>query len=425
MSAAKITISIAKSRQRKDGTYPIILRLSFKKLSREIKTGYSVPLADWDKKKRRVRSTYKGVSSVTRLNRKLEKKKIEFEETIENLEEAGTLSNLSIQELKNLLTVSPDQVSEESNPTSYFTINDNHIEGLRRANRHGSARMYYSVGSAIRTYCNLLGKSDLLLSEITYEFLLEFEYHHLGKGNSINGFAVYMRHVRALYNHAIKQGLADPSDNPFVKYRIKKKPTEKRAITLAQMKAIRDLTLSENSPLFHYRNYFLCSYYLCGISFIDLAFLKVDDIVGEHIRYQRKKTHEPFKIYILPDFKAILEYYTAGKNDTEFIFPIIKRSTLEEQRKDVWWARKRYNNGLKEIGVMAGIPQKITSYVVRHTWATIAHYDKKLSVKEVSDLLGHSDISTTEIYLKELSQTNRDSNVRLVGGLAGWTNQRY
>lgn len=409
---ATILVTLAKTRKKKDGTYPIIFRLSFKKQSREVKTGYSIPEKDWDNKKRLVRKTFKGVSSVGRLNHELAAKKIQYEDMIRELAERGMLAPMTVQELKEYLSK-----GKSSDLTSFFAFTDELIAGFKLANKPGNARVYREVKSVLQNYCLSMGRSDLQFREISYSFLVQFEHYHLSKGNSLNGLSVYMRTIRAIYNKAIRQGLADKDYYPFSEYKIKQETTQKRAISIEGMKKIATLDLDVGTNLFHYKNYFLTSFYLCGISFIDMAFLQAKNVSETHVSYKRRKTGEPFTLLIRVEFRPILGYYLKGKKDDDFIFPIIKRESLEDRYKEIKWARKRYNKGLKKIGLMCEIGDHLTSYVARHTWATLAYYKSDLSLKEVSDLLGHANISTTEIYLKSLSQEQRDAGIEKVVSL--------
>ena len=123
--------------------------------------------------------------------------------------------------------------------------------------------------------------------------------------------------------------------------------------------------------------------------------------INGRVKYRRKKTSKLYDIPLSEQLKNILDYYLVGKGPSDFIFPIIKREDLEDQYKDIKWARKRYNKGLKEIQVLCGIEETLTSYVIRHSFATQALL-KDVPIKAISEMLGHSKLSTTEVYLKSL-----------------------
>lgn len=386
-----LTLSIDTRRKRKDGMYPIIFRLSHHRKTLAISTGFAVPPEYWNEKKREVKRTYKGVSSVPRLNNMLTKKKTEFRDGINLFEENGQLESLSITELKRILTKTTKKIS-------FFEYTQQLIDEMEEANRFGNARAYKSVMGALK---NFHGKKSLRFEEVNYSFLKKFETAHLKKGNSLNGLSTYMRTIRAIYNKAIHKEIVSADRYPFRKYKIKTQPTAKRAISKDKIKRILDLELKSDSPVFHARNYFLCSYLMNGISFIDMAFLRMRNIIDGRIKYRRQKTARPYDIKITQQLSSILDYYLRGKGKEDFIFPIVRREDLQDQYYDVQWERKRYNKRLKEIAELCDIEEKLTSYVSRHSMATNLILND-VPINALSKMLGHSKLQTTEIYIKNL-----------------------
>ena len=386
-----VTLSIDTRRKRKDGMFPIIFRLSHHRKTIAISTGFAVPLEYWNDKNREVKRTYKGVSSVARLNNLLTKKKTGLRDEINLLEESKRLEGLSITDLKHVLTKSTKKIS-------FFVFTQQLIDEMEEANRFGNARAYKSLLGSLK---NFHGNKSLRFEEVNYTYLKKFETAHLKKGNAINGLSTYMRTIRAIYNKAIHQGIVSADNYPFRRYKIKSQPTAKRAISKDKIKRILDLELEFVSPLFHTRNYFLCSYLMNGISFIDMAFLKVGNIVDGRIQYRRQKTARPYDIKITQQLSSILDYYLKNKGKKNFIFPIVRREDLQDQYYDVQWERKRYNKRLKEIAELCDIEEKLTSYVSRHSMATNLILND-VPINALSKMLGHSKLQTTEIYIKNL-----------------------
>ncbi|MCM4167088.1 Tyrosine recombinase XerC [Arenibacter antarcticus] len=386
-----ITLSIDARRKRKDGTCPIIFRLSHHRKTITISTGFVIPFEYWNEKNREVKKTYKGVSSVSRLNNLLSKKKTELRDGINALEESGRLESLSITDLKYSLT-------RPISTISVFDFTQQLIGEMEEANRFGNAKAYRSSLGALKKFNK---KEFLRFEEMTYTYLKRFETAHLKKGNSINGLSMYMRTFRAIYNKAINQGIVPADSYPFKKYKIKSEPTAKRAISIEKIRRILNLELEPDNPLFNARNYFLCSYLMNGISFIDMAFLKVENILDGRIQYRRQKTARHYDIKVTPQLSSIMDHYLKGKDKTAHIFPIVKRKGIHDQFKDIQWERRRYNKRLKEIAHLCGIEERLTSYVSRHSMATNLILND-VPINALSKMLGHSDISTTEIYIKNL-----------------------
>lgn len=387
-----IVISLDTRRKKKDGSCPIVLRLTHNRNTTAIALGYSVPESDWDEKKRKIKSSSKIVSSVTRLNNLLEKKKSEALDIITKLEEEGKLSMLSVTDLRNYIAG-----QTEIRPT-FFAFTEGLIDQMMKARKVGNARVYQNVLGAFKTYRK--GK-DLRFEEITYRFLKDYEAHFLGQGFHVNGLSFNMRTLRSVFNKAVKEGVVDQSHYPFQQYKIQKEATAKRAIDHDALKRIVQLELEPEHPCFHARNFFLASFMMYGMSFVDMAFLKIKDIIEDRIRYRRQKTGRLYDLKLTNSLKEIFAFYVEGKPADGFIFPFIKRTQLADQYRDMYQARKMYNDALKKLAELCEIEEHVTSYVSRHSFATHAMMNE-VPLNVISAMLGHSSLATTEIYLKSL-----------------------
>lgn len=400
-----VVISLDTRRAKKDGTYPIILRLGHNRETTAIPVGISIPQKDWDEKKRLIRKTFAGVSSVTRLNNQIEKAKTDAMDIILKLHESGGLQSLSITSLK-------DRITQKETKDSFLHFAAQCVEELLQAHRIGTARSYKGLINVLKDYRK--GR-DLLFKEVTYEFLAKFETHHKSKGNGTNGLAVYMRTIRAIYNKAIKSGVADKDQYPFDDYKIKTAPTEKRALDGELLKKIIQLDIPANHLCFDTRNYFLASYMMYGMNFADMAYLEKSAVEHGRVRYRRRKTGKLYDIRITPALEKILAHYLEQDPDSKFVFPILKRDSPALREKDIQWARKRYNKKLKLVAALCGINSNLTSYVSRHSFATQAML-LNVPVTAISTMLGHSSLKTTEIYLKGLpADVLDDYNERILG----------
>ncbi|MEO1559038.1 MAG: site-specific integrase [Cyanobacteria bacterium J06632_19] len=391
-------------RQKKDASYPIILRLTHFRKTTSISLGQSIGKEYWDAKNQKIKRAFKGTSSVSKLNNLLLKEKTKAVDIINDLHEKDELNFLSILQLKN-------KIVKATSFKSFIEYGKHIVDDLKRAERFGNANTYYAVIKVLEKFTE---GNDIKFNEVNYDFLKRFENWHFSRGNSINSLSTYMRTIKAIFNKAIKSDVVTRDAYPFTHYRIKTTATEKRALDADSIKSIMVLELKESDNLFHHRNYFLASYMLYGISFMDLAFLKVQNIVDNRLKFQRRKTSKPYDIGVTPQLKEILSFYLRNKDKSDFIFPIIKRGVFELQYKDVLWARKRYNKGLKEIAVKCNIEQRLTSYVSRHSFATQAML-KDVPLQAISAMLGHNRLSTTQVYLKSLpSEILDDYNKKLL-----------
>lgn len=392
-----LVLTLDMRRAKKDGSFPVIIRISHYNRSTSYSTGISVLEKDWDFDKKIIRKSYTGTSSVTRLNNFLSKQKVTATDIINQLKEEDKLRFMSITQLKNELT-------KGNQSHSFFLFTDKLIQDFKDTERFGNEKAYKTLLGVVKGFHT---SKDLCFEEINYDFLNRFENYHLSRGNTHNGLAVYMRTIRAIINKAIKSELIDKKYYPFDKYKIKTTPTEKRALEGKDVKKILKLSLKNDDNLFHTRNYFLASYLMCGMSFIDMAFLTINKMENGRVHYRRLKTSKIYDVAISNQLAQILEHYTKNKDSNDFVFPIIKRETLQDQYKDVEWARKAYNKNLLKIAQKCKINSKLTSYVSRHSFATEALLND-IPLSAISQMLGHSSLSTTQIYLKSLPNNIMD-----------------
>lgn len=388
-----LSLDQRKNRRKKDGSYPIVLRLSHgKQRSEIIQTGYNVLPTDWDSNSRQVKDSCKSIGSVKRLNNLLSKKKSEAIEIIIRLEESGVLPTLSISDLKSRI------LNAHQGRLSFFSFTEELITNMRKAKQYGNAKVYENVMKVIRSYQK--GK-DITFEQITYQYILDYETDYLSRGNAINGLSVNLRTIRAIYNKAIKAKLVDKKYYPFSDYQIKNEKTQKRALPKHTLMEIVNLNLPKEHPLFNARNYFLISYNLYGMNFIDMAFLKIDHIQEDRIVYRRRKTSRLYDIHLSPSLTELLSHYIEGKEPGEFVFPLLKSNDLEKQYAEVKNRRKDYNKDLKGIAKLLNIRVNLTSYVVRHSFATQAVWNE-VPLKAIQEMLGHESIKTTETYIADL-----------------------
>lgn len=392
-----VTLSLDTRRTRADGNYPIVLRITHHQKVAQINTGFFIKESDWNAETRCVKPSYKGTESVTRLNNQLQKKKSNAIDAIAKLDERKLLDAFSVTQLKQHLEQKPER-------TSFFAYAQTLIDEMKEANRIGNAKYYAEVIATVKKFN---GGRDMTFLDVNLDFLKRMETQHLGKGKSYNGLAAKLRAIRAIYNKAIKAKIVDKELYPFAEYTITTVKTRKRSISPTAIRKIEEKDYKPGDSLFHARNYFLASLHLCGMSFTDLAHLQISNIIDGRIKYERQKTGTQYDIKITQGLSAILAYYTTGKGKDDFIFPIIRSETPEEQYKQVDWARRRFNKKLKKLAIECGIQENLTSYVSRHSFATIAK-NMGIDTAAISDMLGHGDIKTTQVYLGSLSSNTLD-----------------
>jgi site-specific recombinase XerD len=280
------------------------------------------------------------------------------------------------------------------------------------------------VGTAGKyRYClNLLSQCNsvtIRFEQIDMGYLREFEAYLLGKDNASNSVATKFSVFKAVYNRAIADGVFEPKDNPFNRFKVGKywKPTRKRAICKEDILKLKALELPDGGSFYleFARDIFLFSYYVAGINFKDIATLKWRDIEGGRIYYQRHKTGKEMSCHLMHEAQQIMEKYGSPfYDDDDYIFPILNGRTHTTEQQIFNRVHKmliRVNGGLKQISKMIGLKMPLTTYVARHTYATVLKRSG-VNVALISESLGHSDLATTQIYLDSFENSQLDEAMK-------------
>ncbi|MEZ5196370.1 MAG: site-specific integrase [Bacteroidales bacterium] len=404
--STNILILLDSRREKKDKTFPLILRIIHNRKSTSIPLGYNLKKNDWNEEKSMVKPSFKGVSSVTRLNNYIQKQKLYAFDIINKLQESGEIETLSVSDIKSRILLKSAKVS-------FYEFTNDLIDELKGAGRFGYAQSVYYTMNAVKRFMN---EKDFDFDKLNYKFIVQFENHLKGRSLSLNSIAVYMKTIKMIYNRAVKVGVAKKESYPFDGYTIKTAKTRKRAVRRDVIELIENLDLPKNTKIWHSRNYFLFSFYAMGINFVDIADLKMSNIVEGRLEYTRNKTKKDYSIKITEPLQNILNLYIKNKKKEDYIFPIVKRiGNPELEFKDVVDQRLKYNRLLKKIAEMCGIETNLTSYVSRHSWATIAKH-KGVPVAVISEGMGHSDTRITEVYLDSFDKEVLDNYNEMITG---------
>jgi len=390
---ASIKVILYKHKKLKNGKHPIVMKITHNRVTKRIYLKQYAGIDEWDfatSRPNRKHPNYK------RLSNFIEKKQSEAINILLRMEDEK--EDFSLEELM-------QQISPKKDNSSFFIFTQKIIDELHNANKFGNEKAYKTVLNSVKDFSK--GK-DFQMSKINFKWLKDFENFHISKGNSINGISVYLRTIRAVLNRAIREDILKIENYPFYKFKIKQEKTRKRAIEKEDIFKIRDIELIENTPEWHAKNYFLFSFYTRGMSWTDIVNLKINDISSGRISYKRAKTGKLYSIKINDSIQNILDLYINNNEGSEYIFPVISRKdNPAEIKKDIQNGMKTYNKYLKRIALKCEIDTKLTGYVARHSWATIA---KKMgySVEVISEGLGHGDLKTTQIYLADFDDNVLD-----------------
>ncbi|QSE99175.1 site-specific integrase [Fulvivirga lutea] len=377
-----------------NGDRPLKLRLIYNRSSAHISTGFYLSPKEWDDTKEMLKSSSKRVENVSRFNNELIKKKAELNDSIYDLLSKG-FSHLTAAQLKEKA-----EKKTGNKQDSFFIFLKEQIEDLKEARRFGTADSYKSLYNKIKNFRN--GDLTLRFHEIDYKFLSDLEKVHLNKGSNLGSLGVYMRTLRAVYNKAIKNGVAKLEDYPFKQYTIRKSDAKRTALSQVEVKKLID-SFFESKVLEDAKNYYLLSFFLQGMNWMDMCLLKGENISSdyERITYVRHKTGKRFSIKFFKQAKEIIENLSGrsisqiGKN--EFVLPILNHEPDLIAAHRMANKRKKVNKALKKIGEELNIDH-FTIYTARHTYATSLKRNGTPTAA-IQEGLGHKTEEMTQTYL--------------------------
>ena len=286
------------------------------------------------------------------------------------------------------------------------------ITQLNKEGRIGSAEIYRNSMESIQGI-----RKRLKFDDVTVEFLYRYE-HHMKKHNCSNStIGIHLKHLRAIVNMARSNGVA--LNYPFGrrsqnKYEIPASRNTKRAISREELATL--ISYEPTADEAWARDMWLFSFYCNGMNMADIFFLRFESIDGRFMRFYRKKTERtrrdvlPIEIYLLDDALAILNRWKVKETSpSDYVFGLTSdNDSPEEQFRQKKNFTRSINQHMKTLGKQLGIKSKLTTYVARHSYATMLK-NLGVSVEEISESLGHNSIETTRNYLASFSQNRKKS----------------
>ncbi|RGM34284.1 site-specific integrase [Phocaeicola plebeius] len=304
--------------------------------------------------------------------------------------------------------------SNKGNVKEFF---ENLIQTYKDTNHIGNANCYSRTLHVLELFDEKL--SERVFPEIDIKYVKSFDVFLQKRECKGNTRKFYFKTLRAVLNKAIQDGEASETTYPFGKggFSISslEEETTKRYLPHDSMFKLKT-TVMDNAVLERTRRLFLFSYYCYGISFIDAALLTKKNIIryngGNYIVYKRNKTKEakkvkPIQIKITPEIQELMNWFSANTLLVEdYLLPIVSIAGYKgEQLYN--HIRSRFGRNNKNLANLAKVLEitdmKLTSYVSRHTMAMTLQ-DNQVPREVISQILGHSDLATTNTYLDSFNR---------------------
>ena len=381
-----------------NGEHPIMICVNQNRKRKYSSLGISIQAKFWDFEKGKPKPNCPNRIQIEQL---ILKKTKEVMDKIARLEaenkEYSATSILGNEKVKKYLTVQ-ELFSE-------------YIEQLKQENRIGYS---LSVKQVLNSLIEFTHGTNLYFSDITNNWLKRYEIWQRNKKLAENTIGIRFRTLRVVYNLAIEKKIVNSEDYPFRSYKVSKlhQETAKRSITKEEIHRIINYEIS--SKKFYKRlalDLFTFSYLMGGINFTDMACLTDKNIEGERLVYVRQKTK---KLIMLPLQEKAIEIMNRYRSpQRRYIFPILdnRERSPRQIRNRIYDVLANVNGHLEDIGKELGIELKISSYVARHSYATVLKR-AGVSTSVICESLGHSSERVTQIYLDSFENAQLDDAMK-------------
>lgn len=270
----------------------------------------------------------------------------------------------------------------------------NYIQALKNENRLRYAGMFeVSYSSFIKFNKHL----DIPFSDIDVAWLKKYEQWMKSNHYAINTIGTRLRHLRAVFNKAVES--KQTTAYPFNSYKLSKvnQQTAKRAISKQDIQRV--INYKGKSDMERLAiDLFTFSYFTAGINFIDMAMLERSNIVDGQLVYYRKKTKKQIIIPLQDKAVEIIKKYS--NEHSPYLFPVLSsfHKTEVQVANRLHKVLAKVNKHLKDIGDKLKLPLPLTTYVARHSYATVLKR-AGVSTAIISESLGHSSEKITQTYL--------------------------
>ena len=352
----------------KSGNFNIYLYFNLQGKKIYLSIGFDVPKKYWNEKEQTVKNGYR---DTTLINQKINSIKSNILSLI--IKSDATDKNITPDDIKNLTK----KTANDNKLTSYIENQitkefDNNNLAL------GTKRIYTSLLNHLKKF-----SPSINIDELNPEYWENLEKYFKSKGHSRNTIFERFTEFKTQINQAVKDGLIDK--NPFTGMTVKKDKKRREFLILSEIETIENYRkkCTSKRDLKIVTPFLLACY--TGLRFSDIYNLKWENIDKNWIDIKIKKTDTEERIPLNEPALKIL-------------------STIPKTDEKLFRLQNLTNVRLNEIVHELGINKKITFHCSRHTFATISLLLSR-DIATVSKLLGHSKISTTEIYAQIIDES--------------------
>lgn len=297
-----------------------------------------------------------------------------------------------------------------------FTVCANaYIGCLRKEGRFATAHIYQH---ALRSFVRFTGTSNVPFCRVTREYLRSYCRYLYEHGLKPNTISTYMRMLRSIYNRGVEAGNAPYIPRLFRDVYTGVDVRQKKALPVGELhKLLYEDPGSEQ--LRRTQAMAALMFQFCGMPFVDFAYMEKSALQQNVLHYNRVKTRTPMSIEVLDTAKELINQlrnkHIPLPGYPDYLFNVLsgnKKRKEESAYREYQSALRLFNNRLKGLARALHLSSLVTSYTLRHSWATTAKY-RGVPIEMISESLGHTSIKTTQIYLKGFGLKERTEVNRL------------
>ena len=288
------------------------------------------------------------------------------------------------------------------NKNGFSRCGENYINRLRKEGRYSTAHVYKNALYSFSKFCGTLNMS---FRQVTKERLRRYGQYLYECGLKPNTISTYMRMLRSIYNRGVEAGSAPYVPRLFHDVYTGVDVCQKKALPAGELhKLLYEDPKSER--LRRTQTIAALMFQFGGMSFADLAHLEKSALDQSVLRYNRIKTKTPMSVEVLDTARGMINQLRSNQEPIpdcpNYLFDILcgnKKRKDERAYREYQSALRRFNNSLKDLARALRLNSPVSSYTLRHSWATTAKY-RGVPIEMISESLGHKSIKTTQIYLK-------------------------
>ena len=362
----------------KNGLVPIYAKLFINTQKIEISTNRRIELYKWDKKNKKAKEDEE-------LNQFLELYKTKLYNTYSKaLLKDEYLTPELFKEIFLGTKMEKVKIHYLLETATLHNTNFEKLIGIKYS--YGSYKNYKSTLKYLNEFVPLYANAkDIPLEEVNYNFCeAYYGYVTTEKTCTTNGANKQIQRLKKIVNYAIKQGFI--SKNPMATFTLEFKQVNRVILTIEELKKLIQFDF-QRPTLEKVRDVFIFQCFT-GLSYADIKTLNLRDIEDNLIKMDRAKTGNKFVVPLLPQALELIDKYADYENAAKPIFPVL--------------SNQKMNLNLKLIQEIVGIKKSLTTHIGRHTFATTIALANGVPIETVSKMLGHTKISTTQVYAKVL-----------------------